>query len=157
MLFAIIGSGLALALGSQAPTDPGPVAESARELPVSVSHIRAALDRPAPLRLTVPAPKPTYRVQIREHLLYSPNLLGPVEQLWSTTTGPPPPGGLYAYEQRQRLGQLSQPLYLVDLLSIGGAIKNAITNARRSGAEKAAREDVQRALAEFCATHECTR
>jgi len=156
MLLALIGPGLALALAVQAPVEPGPVTASARELPVSVSRVRAALDRPAPLRLTVPEPKPTYRVQIREHLLYSPNLLGPVEQLWSTTTGPPPPGGLYAYEQRQRLGQFSQPLYLMDLLSVGGAIRNAIANARRSGAEKAAREDVQRALAEFCATHECT-
>jgi hypothetical protein len=156
MLSAIIGPGLALALGMQPLADPYSAADRARELPVSVSRIRAALDRPAPLRLTVPAPKPTYRVEIREHLLYSPNLLGPVEQLWSTTTGPAPSGGLHGYDQGQRLGQFSQPLFSVDLLSIGGAIRNAIASARRSSAEKAAREEVQRALAEFCATHGCT-
>ncbi len=157
MLFAFIGPGLALALATmQPPADPGSVTERLRALPVSVSRIRAALDRPAPLQLALPEPKPTYRIEIREHLLYSPNLLGPVEQLWSTTSGPTPPGGLYAYDQGQRLGQASQPLFSMDLPSIGGAIKNAIANARRSRAERAAREEVQRALAEFCATRECT-
>ena len=33
----------------------------------------------------------------------------------------------------------------VDLLSIGTAVHNAIANARRAGAEKAARDEVQRA------------
>jgi hypothetical protein len=155
MLSATIG--LALAMGLQPPAEQRSVPET-RELPVSVSRIRAALDRPAPLRLTVPAPRPTFRVEIRERLLYSPNLLGPVEQLWSTTAGPVPPGGLHGFEQRQQLGQpWSQPLFSVDLLSIGGAIRNAFANARRASAEKAARDEVQRALAEFCATHECSQ
>ena len=92
MLSAVIG--LALAIGMQPPADPRSAAEPNRTLPVSIAHIRAALDRPAPLRLTVPESKPTFRVEIRERLLYSPNLLGPVERLWSTTTGPVPPGGL---------------------------------------------------------------
>ena len=121
-----------------------------------MSRIHAALDRPAPLRLTLPEPKPDFRVEIRQRPLYSPNLLGPVEGLWSTTTGPVPPGGLYAFEQRQRLGQQwTQPVFSVDLLSIGAGLQRAIANARRSRAEKAARDEVQRALAEFCAVHPC--
>jgi|SRR5206468_3816498 len=154
MLSAVIG--LALAIGMQPPADPGSTPEPHPDLPVSISHIRAALDRPPSLRLTIPESKPTFRVEIRERPLYSPNLLGPVERLWSTTTGPVPPGGLYAFEQRQRLGnQWTQPLFSVDLLSIGAALHNAIANAHRSSAERAARDEVRRAFAEFCAAHDC--
>jgi len=155
MLSATIG--LALAIGMQPPADPGSAPGPKPELPVSVSRIRAALAAPAPLRLALPPPKPTFRVEIRERLLYSPNLLGPVEQLWSTTTGPVPPGGLYGFEQAQRLGQWSPPLFSVDLLAVGGAVQKAVANARRSRAEKGARDEVQRALAEFCAMYECAR
>src|SRR5438552_1278854 len=116
MLCATIG--LALAIGMQPPADSGSASDAKPELPVSMSRIRAALEAPAPLRLTLPAPKPTFHVEIRERLLYSPNLLGPVEQLWSTTTGPVLPGGLYGFEQQQRLGQWSPPLFSVDVMSI---------------------------------------
>jgi len=143
-----------LALGIQPPVDP--VAELHPELPISVARIRSALDRPAPLRLTLPASHADFHIEIRVRPLYSPNLLGPVETLWTVPTGPVPPGGLHAFEQRQQLRQTwSQPMFSVDLLSIGSAVHRAIANSRRAGAEKAARDDVQRALAEFCATHDC--
>ena len=70
--------------------------------------------------------------------------------------GPVPPGGLHAFEQRQRLRDpWSQPMLSVDLLSIGSAVRQAVANARRASAEKAAREEVRRALEAFCATHDC--
>jgi hypothetical protein len=61
----------------------------------------------------------------------------------------------YAFEQRQRAGQawLGQPLIQVDLLATGHAIGAAVGKVRRARAEHAAREEVQRALTEFCATH----
>ncbi len=149
--------GLALALGIQSP-DTASAPEASPAGPVSLVRIRAALDRPAPLRIALPKPKADFHVEIRDRPLYSPNLLGPVETLWSTAAGPVPPGGLRAFEQRQRLGeQWSQPMLSVDLLSMAASVRTAIANARRAGAEKAAREEVRRALAEFCATHECER
>jgi hypothetical protein len=154
MLAGLIG--LALSIGLQQPVDPVSPPDANRELPVSLARIRVALDRPAPLRLTLPESKADFHIEIRPRLLYSPSLLGPVETLWSTTTAPVPPGGLHAFEQRQRLGDpWSQPMMSVDLLSIGSAVRKAVANARRSSAEKAAREEVRRALAEFCATHDC--
>jgi hypothetical protein len=154
MLAGVIG--LAMAIGMQQPVDPAFPADTSRELPVSLTRIRTALDRPAWLRLTLPESNADFHIEIRERPLYSPHLLGPVESLWSTTPGPVPPGGLHAFEQRQRLGEhWSQPMLSVDLLSIGAALRKSIADARRSSAEKAAREEVQRAIAEFCAAHEC--
>jgi hypothetical protein len=154
MISGIIG--LALAIGMQQPADPTSAAEVNLQLPVSLARIRSALDRPARLRLTLPESKADFHIEIRQRPLYSPNLLGPVERLWTTATGPVPPGGLHAFEQRQQLRQpWSQPMFAVDLLSIGTALRAAMANVRRAGAEKAARDEVQRALAEFCATHGC--
>jgi hypothetical protein len=154
MLSGIIG--LALALGIQPPGDPTSATEVHPALPVSVARIRAALDRPSPLRLTLPDSHADFHIEIRVRPLYSPNLLGPVETLWTVVPGPVPPGGLRAFEQRQQLRETwSQPMIPVDLLSIGTAVRKAIANSRRAGAEKAARDEVQRALAEFCATHAC--
>jgi hypothetical protein len=153
MLSGIIG--LVLAVGLQQAVDPSS-APDASELPVSLTRIRTALERPEKLRLTLPEPDAHFRVEIRERPLYSPNLLAPVETLWSPSPGRVPPGGLYAFEQRQRFGGLwSQPMLSVDLLSIGSAVQKAIANARRTRAENAAREEVRRALAEFCAVHDC--
>jgi len=154
MLSGIIG--VALALGIQPPVEPTSAPEVNLELPVSVARIRSALERPAPLRLTLPESHADFHIEICARPRYSANLLGPVETLWTTPTGPVPPGGLHAFEQRQQLRETwSQPMISVDLLSIGTAVHRAIANARRAGAEKAARDEVQRALAEFCATHDC--
>jgi hypothetical protein len=148
--------GLALALGMQQSGDLVSASAATPDLPVSLTRIREALERPAPLRITLPESNADFHVEIRERPLYSPNLLGPVESLWSTGTSPVPPGGLYAFDQRQRLRQQwSQPMFAVDLLSIATAAQKAVANARRSSAEKAARDEVRRALAEFCSTHEC--
>jgi hypothetical protein len=148
--------GLVLALGMQQAVDPVPASGTIPELPVSLTRIRHSLERPAPLRITLPDSNADFHVEIRERPLYSPNLLGPVETLWSVAPGPVPAGGLHAYEQRQRLGQTwSQPMFALDLLSIGSSVQQAVAKARRSRAEQAARDEVRRALAEFCATHEC--
>jgi hypothetical protein len=153
MLFWVYG--LALALGPQQPADAGP-SKAISELPVSLVRIQRELHRPAPLQLTLPEVPAHFHVEIRERPLYSANLLGPVEELWSTRTGAVPRGKLNAFEQRQHTGeQWSQPLVSADLSSIGAAFKRAIAAARRAHAERAAREDVQREVAEFCATHDC--
>jgi hypothetical protein len=148
--------GLALALGMQPAVDPQPGSDRVPALPVSLTRIHQALDRPAPLRIQLPESQADFHVEIRRRPLYSPNLLGPVESLWLPGISPVPAGGLYGFEQRQRLGQQwSQPMFAVDLLSIGSALQKAIAAAHRSRAEKSAQEEVRRALAEFCAINGC--
>jgi len=144
---------LAAAMCAQQPAATEPGEHGEHPLPVSVARIRAALERPQALRLTVADRKPDFRVDIRERQ-FAEDLLGRLD----FRSGPVPPGGLYAFEQRQRIGPpgLGQPLISVDLLGIAQGLHSAVANARRSSAERAAREEVQRALAEFCAVHDCT-
>ncbi len=122
------------------------------ELPVSVARIRARLERTQVLRLTLIDRKPDFRVDIRARR-FEEDLLGRLD----FRSGPVPPGGLYAFEQRQRIGPpgIAQPLMMVDVLAISRALHGAIANARRASAETAAREEVQRELAAFCAAHDC--
>jgi len=135
------------------------------DLPVSLEHIRAALAR-APERplLRGMDRKPDFRVTVEERLKLE-------ELLWSLEfkTGPAPPGGLYAYEQQRLLWNktdhpLVQPyaafssgqlvtLAVEGLIGkyAGGRALNALTGAQRAKAEGAARSEVSRAIAEFCA------
>jgi len=78
-----------------------------------------------------------------------PDLLPPID----VNGGPVPPGGLYAYEQRHRLGSpsLGQPFITVDLLPIAHAVAHAFHEAVREHRQQAAREDVRRAIDEYCA------
>ena len=137
----------------------------ALDLPVSLEHIRAALARaPEQPRLLGMDRKPDFQVTVEERLKLE-------ELLWSLEykTGPAPPGGLYAYEQQRLLWNktdhpLVQPyaafnssqLVTVAVEGIvekyaGGAALHALTGAERRRAEAAARTDVKRAIAEFCA------
>ena len=120
-------------------------------LPVSLDRIRAALERSPREPLKTQLPKPTFRVEIREHQRF--------EALLATLdfrSGPVPPGGLYGFEQRARLSSPwgSQPIVGVDVLAIGRLIANGISRAQRSHAEAAAREEVKRALEEFWAAQQ---
>jgi hypothetical protein len=143
---------------SPAPSDPPspaaapPSSAAQRQLPISLARVRAGLERPPVLRLTVPDPPPDFRIEIQQR----PFIQDLIERL-DFSSGPMPRGGIYAYEQQQRMGtpEIAQPLVMVDALGIASSVRKAVSSARRSHAEAAAREEVQRALAEFCATHEC--
>jgi hypothetical protein len=135
------------------------------DLPVSLEHIRAALAR-APERPLLRGldRKPDFRVSVEERRKLE-------ELLWSLEfkTGPAPPGGLYAYEQQRLLWNktdhpLVQPYAAFSsgqLLTLavegliqkyaGGRALNALTGTQRARAEGAARAEVSRAIAEFCA------
>src|SRR5260370_24677014 len=135
------------------------------DLPVSLEHIRAALARaPEKPLLRGMDRKPDFRVTVEERLKLE-------ELLWSLEykTGPAPPGGLYGYEQQRLLwNKTDHPLLqpyaafnsgqLVTLAVegivekyAGGAALHALTGGERKRAEAAARTDVKRAIAEFCA------
>ncbi len=135
------------------------------DLPVSLDNIRESLarlpDKPV-LRGLDRKPDFTVTVEERQRL----------EELFRALeykVGPAVPGGLYAYEQQRLLFNptnhpLEQPFAafsggeLVTLAIEGlvqryleGRIGNAVSGWDRSRAEKNAREEVTRAIAEFCA------
>jgi len=163
VLAALLAAQPAVAQGVQ----PAP-AQSAKadtwqfNLPVSLDNIREALARP-PVLLGLDR-KPDFSVTIEEAQR--------LEELFRSLEmkmGPVPPGGLYAYEQ-QRLffnptdHPLSQPYAAFSggeliTLAVEGLItrwvtdvaKNGLSGAEKKRAEKNAREEITRAIAQFCA------
>ncbi len=136
------------------------------DLPVSLDHIREGLKKATDqtlLRMTeLPA---DFRVVILEQQR--------IDKLMSKLdfkSGPAPAGGVYAFEQQRRLFNptdrpLMQPyaafsagefitIALENLIGryLGGRVLNAVTGAERERAEHAAREEVDRAIAEYCAS-----
>ena len=125
---------------------------STRDLPVSLSRIREALKKPDRLRRLLPLPQADFSVQILERQRFADLL-----SLIDFGSGPVAPGGWYAHQQRQVLGQQqSQPLVNVDMTAIGNSVGKALSKARRDRAERLAREEVRRALVDFCAESECS-
>ena len=132
-------------------------------LPVSLDHIRKALEQPAPPVLKLPD-HPTFRIEIQER--------NKIQELLSTLDfrgGPTPAGGIYAAEmQRVMFPSVSNPLVqpyaafnqpelltiiienLVGKYLIGKAF-NAISAADRERAEAAARDEVRQTIAQYCA------
>ena len=163
LVTAILGAAPAAAQAPQSSSAATPVSP-AFNLPVSLDRIREALAQPAVPPLKGMDERPMFRVEIQERQR--------IDELLKTLTfnsGPPIPGGLYGYEQ-QRLAfpavnnPLMQPyaaftpgeMMQVSLTSIiesylAKKIVNSVAGARRSSAQQAAREDVRRAIEEYCA------
>jgi hypothetical protein len=154
--------------GGSSPSGPATSASQdapALDLPVSLEHIRASLARaPEQPLLRGLDRKPDFQVTVEERLKLE-------ELLWSLEfkTGPAPPGGLYGYEQQRLLwNKTDHPLVqpyaafnsgqlvtlavegIVEKYAAGPAL-NALTGAERKRVERAARTEVTRAIAEFCA------
>jgi hypothetical protein len=147
---AVLLFALSTSLTISAQSAEGPQGAAAPgELPVSLSRIRAALERPTTLRIE-PETKADFKVDVNEVQRFRDLL-----DLLDFGNGPAVPGGLYGYEQRRMLGQQSQPLFNIDVSGIGQSIGTAVAKARRARAERLAREEVRRALNDFCATREC--
>ena len=108
---------------------------------------------------------PDFTVEIEERLTIEEIL----SKLLDFKAGPVPAGGLYAYEQQRQLFNpvdhpLRQPYAAfsgAELITIaiqnlmvkylGGRLLSAVSSAERARAEKAARDEVSRAIAEYCA------
>jgi hypothetical protein len=149
--------------GSSTPRDASKDQEPG--LPVSLDKIREALQQPTPaLSLRTVDERPTFRIQILERMK--------IEELLATLnfkTAPAPGGGLYGYEQQRQMfpavdNPLRQPYaafnqgelltILVENLAahyLGGRLANTVTKAERAHAEAAARDEVKRTIAEYCA------
>jgi len=133
------------------------------DLPVSLDKIKEGLQQTPKLSLRALDERPTFRILIQERQK--------LDELLATLnfkSGPTPAGGVYAYEQQQRLwnpvdhplmqpyAAFSQPELLTIVIEnlagkyLAGRALNAVSKWERERAEAAAREEVQRAIAEFC-------
>jgi hypothetical protein len=137
-------------------------------LPVSLDKIRAGLSQPAPAEALkgLNDPPPTFKVEIQEQQRFDQL----VSKLKFDKGGPPVPGGRDAYEQYQRLfpridNPLVQPyagfsggemttLAIEALLEkyLAQKMANVVGTALREQAERDAREEVARSLAQFQAS-----
>jgi hypothetical protein len=137
-------------------------------LPVSLDKIRAGLSQPAPAEALkgLNDPPPTFKVEIQEQQRFDQL----VSKLKFDKGGPPVPGGRDAYEQYQRLfPRIDNPLVQpyagfsggeMTTLAIEALIEkylaqkmaNVVGTALREQAERDAREEVARSLAQFQAS-----
>lgn len=170
LLTAILTSAPAFAQEGQPASPPSSADDGQGNLPVSLDRIKQALEQPPAEPLRGLDERPHFRVQIQERQK--------IDELLSTLkfdSGPAVPGGVYGYQQQQRAfpsvdnplmqpysafnqGQLATVL-IENLLEqyFGARMVKGIVDASRARAEEAAREEVQRALAEFCAAHSCSQ
>jgi hypothetical protein len=141
-VLAVLTSAPLLAQQATKPADGSPP-----QLPVSLDHIRAALERSPVERLKIVEHNADFRVVITERQRWQ-DLLATLD----FRSGPVPPGGLYAYEQRMRNSPqwASQPIFSFDMLPLVRWLGGAISDAKRSRAEGKARVEVSRAIAEWC-------
>jgi hypothetical protein len=155
----------AVLLASPAVAQPQTTA-AGDQLPVSLDKIRTALEQPPPEPLRGLNDVPNFKVSIEEkQRVKLEDLINGLD----FKSGPVPPGGLYAFEQqrqmfpavdnplRQPYSEFSQPELLTVLSEnlavqyLAGRAANAITSAERARAQAQAREEVARAVVDYCA------
>lgn len=134
---------LALLLGAEPQSAAGPDPAAPIQTPESLKRIATALAEPPRLRLDAPRPEPTFRVEIQQHPYFTE-----IPFTWTFGGGGVPFTGASAGASSG-----TTPLVQVDVLPILAAVRRAWTERE----SRAIREDVQRELAEFCATHGCDR
>lgn len=131
-----MAAGLLLAvLLAAEPQGPAPSAAPAAD-PAALRRIGAALAQPIRLRISVP--QPTFHVEIEEHPYFQER---PFTWSWEGAGGVPA-----AAPHAPGIG--TPPLVEMDVLPL-------LRDAVHAISERAAEREVQRAVAEFCATHAC--
>ena len=168
-LFLLLFTATLAAASPTAAQDVAPSSKPSAEdasiaLPVSLDRIREGLATAPvkPLLSSLERP-PDFKVEVEERT---------VTDILSTLdfkTGPAPAGGLYGYEQQQRLFSpvdrpLAQPYAAFstsELITIaiqnlmfkylGGRLADAVSDAERARAETAARGEVTGAITKYCA------
>jgi hypothetical protein len=130
------------------------------DLPVSLDHIREGLKKGDSPLLRANELPPDFRLEIVEQ-----HKIDELLKKLDFKTGPAPGGGLYGYEQQRRLfNPTDRPLQQPYAAFSGGefltiAVENLIAKylagplsaAQRSRAERAAREEIDREIAAYCA------
>ena len=131
-----------------AQDDQQPLDRRVLDLPVSLERIREGLTSDKPSILDALDVQAKFRVEVQEKRPNFVEMFSPE----SFKGGPVPPGGLYAYEQQRMLFPNStSALFSVPVLPVFQGIVNAVGDLRRARAAAAARAEVERAMAEFCA------
>lgn len=162
----------AILVAAPAAAQPSPQQDSSSpelNLPVSIDKIRAGLEKTPTTRLRGLNEVPTFKVEIHERqrpftLEELINNMAPAFK-----AGPVPAGGVYAYEMQRQANNptdnpltqpyaaFNQPQLLTVLIEnlvgkyLGGRAINAVSTAEREHAEGQARDEVHRAVAEYCA------
>jgi hypothetical protein len=134
------------------------------DLPVSLDRIRKALERPPLFPVQVSGSLPTFRVDVQER-----NRLQDILSTLDFSSGPRVAGGLYASEMqrvmfpsvsnplRQPYAAFSQPELLTIIIEnlagryLANKLSGAFTADDRAAAEAAARDELRRVIAEYCA------
>ena len=163
LVTATLAASPAAAQDAQPSSKPSAEDGSTR-LPVSLDRIREGLaTAPVKSLLSSLERPPDFKVEVEERTIV--DILSTLD----FKTGPVPAGGLYGYEQQQRLFNpvdrpLAQPYAAfspAELITIaiqnlmvkylGGRLVDAVSDADRARAEAAARGDVTGAIAKYCA------
>jgi hypothetical protein len=147
------------------PAVPAATQSAGDDLPVSLDRIREQLARPAgDSILDSLERKPDFTVQVEEQAR-----IDAIISKLDFSSSPAPAGGLYMYEQQQRLFSSTRPLQRPYAAFSGGelltiALQNVVgryiasrvsragASAREARAEREAREEVEREIAMFCAS-----
>jgi hypothetical protein len=168
LVLAVLAAPLPVSAGAPAPPVQEPTSSSAQDtplnLPVSLDKIKGALTGTPIVPLRGLDEKPLFKIEVREkQQIKIDDLLASIDY----KSGPAVPGGLYGYEQnRLAFPAVDNPMHQpyaafnqAELLTLvvenlaakylGGRALDAVSNAERARAEQAARDEVQRALAEF--------
>jgi hypothetical protein len=137
-----------VALGLVAVAAPAGAQQGAPP-PVSLDRIRAGLARSPAIDLStidpsVVAPEPRFRVEIQGRRYYRD-----VPPTWDIAPGS---GPVLAPSTSRGTPSLLQ----VDLLGLSRQIGSAIGKVRRARAGRAAHEEVEEELRQFCAARDCT-
>ena len=117
---------LVLALAAAADQTTPPSTDAADQ---QVQRVRAALEKP-PSKLTLPEVKADFRVHIEERR--------PLQEIFDTPPWQLPPLGW------------RPPAVGFDLLSLFGKVASGVADAKRAHDVRAARDEVQRAIAAYC-------
>lgn len=175
LLTSVLALGMSLPAAAQSSSASPSTSSSKDEkngdtlnLPVSLDKIREGLAQPAPGESLkgINDPPPTFRIEIREQQKFAEL----VSKLKFDKPGPQVPGGVDAYDQYQRLfPRIDNPRVQpygafstgeIMTLSVEALIEKYIAQkmlrvvgtAMRSQAEREAREEVARSLAQFWAS-----
>jgi hypothetical protein len=114
-----------------------------------MDRIRGALQREALVIPPIPDIAATFRVTVEETPF---PVDGVLETMWrDLARSPRLPAPAYT---RPSMGGIGGG---VDVLGLVMDLANRIGDARRARNERAARREVEQALAEFCASHDCSK
>jgi len=165
---AMIGTGTAARAQQPASGTPSPKDEGGLSLPVSFDKIREGLAQPAPAEALkgLNDPPPTFKIEIQEQQKFDEL----VSKLKFDKGGPKVSGGADAYDQYQRLfPRIDNPrvqpygaFSTGEIMTLGvealieklvaQKMAHVVGSALRSQAEREAREEVARSLAQFWAS-----